>query len=255
MTTTTLAIYSDFHIGTKENNDDFKIDEKLFIEYINASIKKYDIVIFNGDVFELWQGKSWNNDLKTFDNIREARPLITNYIINSIKASKIEYIIGNHDWILYQKQIIPLIKSHYSYNSPNGLIWIEHGHKPDIFNNRWSIFGKFITWITGWIERCIYNDIDIKIAKLLDLNITANTSRLPYIKYAEKLIKKMNLNIIALGHTHRPYRQSITVNNQHKPCIASYIDTGKCCDSNHLDETIIRIGDTNNTIYQYKRTL
>ncbi|MFW6130683.1 MAG: metallophosphoesterase, partial [Atribacterota bacterium] len=156
-----FAVISDLHLGNGSLADDFlhegyykKTNEEKFIEYLKLELEKYDMVILNGDVYELWQFSK--------EDINLAYPKLTELLRN---CEKIKIIKGNHDWNInaeknYDLNIknasIKLKQKHdciCNVRLKEADIHIEHGHKND--PSMTSTFNIIMNWLFGWIERII----------------------------------------------------------------------------------------------------
>ena len=133
---------SDLHLGDGSKSDDFHRDDEL-----SDLITKYwdDDKYIVGDVAELWQAH--------LDKIMWAHEGIWKIL----KASGTTFIHGNHDYLPFSK----FWPEHYEDN----LIYAEHGHQLDIYNNtsmfnlKWPI-GKYVTLAVGWMEKLFHKDAD-----------------------------------------------------------------------------------------------
>lgn len=227
-----IKVISDLHINVKKLENDFLIESNKFIDYLNKICDEANIVIINGDLFELWETTQWKRHACHFRKIVNNNFEIVSALLKHILTGKIIYINGNHDEFIRLKNILP-ITNQYILEHNGCRVLFEHGHMGDITNSKYSIIGKIQTFISGFLERFIDKDIDLKlieIGKKLSLNINEDK----VYEYAQQLQKKHKANIVVFGHTHNKMIKS--ANN------FIYVNTGKGCDRvNTLDETTIVI--------------
>ncbi|MFW6243091.1 MAG: metallophosphoesterase [bacterium] len=207
-----ILVISDLHIGNGDIFDTFGWDDKEFISSLEIIKKeeKIDLVIFNGDVFELYK-YTWNQ-------IYEKRKKLIDYFIDS----KYILIKGNHD------AISPIGQNSWEYkNTDNKIIKIEHGHAADFMSGRkWGRklqrFGfKLLKKISNlkWFKKIYmkYVEIDDYIH-----HIPKKYHTYRYLKYALFRLKKTDFLI--LGHTHKIEEHKIYYLNNKK----IYLNSGTC---------------------------
>jgi predicted phosphodiesterase len=240
----TIICYSDLHLGVGDDSDDMLLNEESLISHLERGVCSSDVLILNGDIFETIQGDRWAHYAERFMEIWKKRPDIVNFIRDNIVSGNIEYICGNHDAVVRSKQLLPGAKRRVVISAEGVKIVFEHGNVPDLFC-KFGVIGEAITWLAGWIERLFWKDIDIKIARLVgSISRLTQEDRDPYEKYALKVVRQENAQVVVFGHTHKTYRKE--VGN------LIYIDCGKMCNSkNTVDQVVITI---NNGTYEIKQT-
>lgn len=240
---TIIKIISDLHLNTKSKENDFFLDENLFIDYINTTLQDCEHLIIVGDLFETWESIWWKDHITKFNQICLDYPLLTSLLLNKIQLEKIIYVIGNHDSVVKRKRLIPNIQSKKLIQIEQVFIYIEHGHRADIFNSKISIVGKLITWMFSILERIGLTEIDNNIRRMRYMVPPNLVDEQNYIDYGKKLHEKTNADLIILGHTHKPCIK--------KEDVFYIINSGKCCDRyNIFDETTIQINENRFTISQ-----
>lgn len=211
---------SDLHLGDGSKSDDFRRDEELvtlFEKYIDEE------VYILGDIYELWQAR--------LDKIIWSHPKIYDWLNHYLITS----IYGNHDFLPFSK----VWNEHYE----NSLIYAEHGHQHDIYNNtsmfnlKWPI-GKYITLGVGWLEKLWHKDADEYLlkkygefkytaAKLQGATKTTKSTN----PVDEWLLGGKRQKIYIAGHTHKA--------NLIKDCGEIYANCGAWVDS--VEPTYIEV--------------
>ncbi len=217
---------SDLHLGDGSRTDDFHRDEE-FLEFLKFVEKEAEELIIVGDLFELWQA---DLDRVLFRHSEIARKLL------SLKSKiGLTYVIGNHDYIPFERFINEGLGISLEYRDNEAGIVAEHGHKYDMFNRyknplqsiRWPRGRRFNLFVAS-LERLLYPGVDKWTKKALENfqflreaisvknKITPATKE--YIKrgghFGEfKQAVKNHLNkgarIVIFGHTHRCQLQVI----------------------------------------------
>lgn len=176
---------SDLHMGDGSKSDDFHRDNELYKLFANCGLDTQIILL--GDVFELWQAR--------LDKILWAHPFSYHLLEGMLNTN----VYGNHDYLPFSK----IWQEHYE----DELIYAEHGHQHDIYNNtsmfnlKWPI-GKYVTLAVGWLEKLWHKDADEFLLKKYG----------EFVYKAAKLQGAFNLpyakrfregKIVIEGHTHK----------------------------------------------------
>lgn len=245
---TTIKVISDLHINVKNSKEeDFCLNDEKFIKYINATLEQCSYILIVGDLFETWESLKWQDHVTKFRKIVASRPTLIDILTIYMEKEEIIYINGNHDAIVRLEELMPDVSFTFIDKIENITIVAEHGHKADIFSRKINTIGKFLTWVAGWLERLGWIDLDRNFRRMGYYLAGRNTSKETYHKYAKKLKRKYDADIVIFGHTHRPEITKI----KDKDTSFSYINTGKCCDKrDEFDETTITITDGTYDIIQ-----
>ena len=227
----TIGIISDLHAGDKTEADEFTLDDKQMIGFLSQCIEQYDTVILNGDVFECWHPKSWNEQVQQFNRIARARPELHEFIVTNVTSGKLIYINGNHDAVVRVKKLIPNVVKEYVVELPTqtagvtSRILIQHGHQGDMMNHGpISIIGMTIAWCVGWLERWGWKDADSDLSKLEKTIIPGGGSDNSLDDYAKFKINE-GFDLVILGHTHEATSASYTRSDNNS--VGHYWNTGK----------------------------
>lgn len=223
-----IKVISDLHISLKSKTNDFLVDDYNFITYLHKICGEANLVVINGDLFELLQTFLWKRDAVYFRQIVKQKQNLINVLNYYILMGKIVYISGNHDEMVLLKNLMPCTERHIVEHHGVRVLF-EHGHKYDKAYNKY----RFTAWLGGYFERFINKDIDLILLELgKKLNININDDDM--YKYAKMLKGMYNADMVVLGHSHNPM---IKVDGKFW-----YVNTGRGCDrKNQLDETTINI--------------
>lgn len=240
-----LVIISDLHLGIKGDiSNDFKLNEQQFYNYLQYVIDKYDLLVLNGDVFELWEDMFETKGI----TIEEKMKIRVDNIINSwvfgnlIRTHpKIIIINGNHDLYLKKYNILPkrihdkLIITHNGYN-----ILITHGHKGDILCSDNSCFSRIICCCSqtkSSFEHLLDEKLDDVVSKIVD---SIDTDEQKITNYAIGLLNTSHMNLVVLGHTHNKcsirHNYKLYVN---EGCVVGKNDSIDECDIHIYDNKMI----------------
>ena len=242
-----FLVISDLHLGrTEAKNNDFLMSDKEFSQYLISSLEKYDKIVLNGDILELWQ-TNFNTAIQQFHYIKADYPLTFALLEKELHTERIIYVNGNHDAVVRTKNLMKCCEN-YVYTSPDEKIKIrfEHGHRADVFNSRISWFGKLFANTGSLIETYIDEDIDQKYENLVKV-IDGHTNpkkRDILEKYAFKLAEKYNYQAVILSHTH--HQKTVVKNN------VIYANTGCGIYKRSIDELVVTVENNNITVTPQK---
>jgi predicted phosphodiesterase len=214
-----IVIMSDCHRGDHSLADNFSHNKIIYehaLEYYN---EREFIYIENGDGDELWENKSFKNDI--WVNYNDIFDLLYDFH----KANRLYMIYGNHDMVKKYKRFnhsflnciasnrtsVPLsqvdLDNYKTYQSITLMykdeisskripIFVVHGHQGDIPND-------ILWYITKRLVRFIWRRLELIGIK--DPTSPANSTR--KCTRLDRKIKKwsrINNQIVIAGHTHFP---------------------------------------------------
>lgn len=249
-----ILVLSDLHIGLKDwKNNDFLFGDSELANYMNGNIKKYDHIILNGDILELWQSNFLEQTI-LFHKIVEAYPLFFTILKRELETKKIIYVTGNHDPIVRIKKLLPSYE-YYLIDTGHVKIYFEHGHKADFFNYNLSAIGRYFTLAGGIVEEFCDKNIDEKFEHLSTFmdNHEDNSNKKDLLEsYGYKLAEKYGYDAVILSHTHSARLTVKTIKDRQ----VIYANTGSGIYKRNIDETIIDIlNDINITVSSSKFSL
>jgi UDP-2,3-diacylglucosamine pyrophosphatase LpxH len=201
-----VAVISDLHIGIPETgSNDYKINDSKTIEALDYLYSKADTIILNGDIVECWEavGISLDTQEYQFEKIKASHQVLFEYITNKINAKKMIYVVGNHDDVIFRRNLFPDVQKFYVIDKK---ILVAHGHQVDFANADNSFLGKCVTCCIGHAEKIIFKDIDVVLGDIYDT--FARHENEIYEKCAAEHFLNGAIGVI-FGHTHKAYVISI----------------------------------------------
>lgn len=201
-------VISDLHLKFSENSEDRKRRERV-LNFLDSLIGKADILVLNGDIFDLWFAwnrviiKSYFPILKKFADIRES-------------GCKIYFTAGNHDFwfrdFLSQYLGFSIHQNNLNLVIDGKKILIAHGDQYTSNDLRYKIFRSIIrNKIVMWIFQIIHPDLALNIGKTMSRS-SRNRAMSPQLKEAKAkglesyAIKQLNKDsdVVIMGHSHSP---------------------------------------------------
>lgn len=136
---TKVLVVSDIHLSLPITNELAMIQASLVERISELSSHKTAILVFNGDIFELWEQSS-----QTVEEIISGFADLTKAIREfSGPGHQVIFTVGNHDDAILQTQTnTEVIKKHWlakvmtnlEFEMNSKLVLIEHGHEHDSYN-------------------------------------------------------------------------------------------------------------------------
>lgn len=244
-----ITIVSDLHIGVAGSGTCTfcQDDDARFASYVrwltddegDDGSDKSDLVVVNGDCFELWapgpsgSGKPGTKEL--FKSIKETWPITCDALLDE-RGDRVVMLNGNHDATLrtkgmFERCYADLVVDDFS-------LYAAHGHQSDVWCADGSVLlgiSKLATRVYGRAE-LIQHDAD-ESSEALQKTIAPKDAvrRCDYraMAHAEAVAKTLGCRVVAYGHTHVPLLLGTRD--------VLYCNSGCCCYSS---------GDRRNTVDQ-----
>ncbi len=209
-----MKVYSvsDVHIKYIENDDDLARKGR-FIEFLDTILYDADVLILNGDIFDLWI--EWSKV-----SISAYIPVIAKLKELSKRGCRIIYLCGNHDFWL-GKFLVNEIKAEiypdvFEETIDNLKYYVAHGDQLTVNDIRYHIFRSIIRLpIVRYIARLFHPDFALKIGarisrtsrnRVKSRKLTSDQSK-GLTDFVHK--KAYKYDIFLMGHIHNPSRQKI----------------------------------------------
>ena len=250
-----VVVISDLHMGINgSKNNDFKLDDAKFSSYLKYRLNtNADLIIVNGDCFELWEfGMNMSdkkalkrlknvklpNTKKLFDDIVKSYPLTTDMIINH---PKIILINGNHD--TYLRTHTWVNKCVCDVKIPRLSLYIAHGHMSETLcsdDSLMSCISKTAASAFSVLE--LVNPRNDDNLEVLSHSFTRGKNKnYNALEHGLLTAKALNSRIVVYGHTHVPFIFSMDG--------MIYANSGRCRDRvNEFDEVDIDLSDKFNVV-------
>jgi UDP-2,3-diacylglucosamine pyrophosphatase LpxH len=212
-----IAALSDFHIGARAGMDEFRHDERAFLERLARVVDSHDRTILVGDI---WQtDHDWR-----FGQVAAARQLALarRRLPRLTRAlDRLTYIHGNHDAVARDELgALPELRIGDDRTS----ILFVHGHQFDPVFARAYAAARAATWFTGRLRRAGLRPVAHYFEKK-DVAIKHDRfghAEGPYATAARALMRARGVEFVVMGHTH--------VAHTHELPEGTVVNTGTCSD-------------------------
>jgi len=210
-----LAALSDFHIGARAGMDEFRHDERRFLERLARVVDTHDRVVLVGDIYQ--------TDHALFTGPRAAArqlQLARRRLPRLARAlDRLDYVHGNHDFIARDELGAA---TELRVDADGCSVLFTHGHQFDPVFARAYAAARAATWFTGRLRRAglrplahYFEQKDVAI-KHRRFGHAAG----PYAAAARALMRERGADIVVMGHTH--------VAHAHHMSEGTVVNTGTC---------------------------
>jgi UDP-2,3-diacylglucosamine hydrolase len=205
-----ICVVSDVHFKFTSLDTADQDRQQKVLEFFRSLIGTYDLLVLNGDIFDLWSESKYSL-------IKQYFPLLK--ILADIRESgcKLVYISGNHDfWFgdFFSEYLgAEVYDKNYILEADGKKLFFSHGDLYTINDLRYKVF-RFL--IRSRPIRFIYNLLHPDLALSLGnkLSRTSSLRKLHKSKHrrrseglqihASKLIDKKGFDYVFMGHCHKP---------------------------------------------------
>ncbi len=197
LTAKRLAVVSDFHLGRPGAGHACSVPPETLIAAANALRASHDLVVVNGDLYDLERGPtpSQRRELRTLEPVHRE-------VVSAMRGPGWAWTRGNHDRVL---QALGLAAESVRVSLPCGVVHVEHGDRFNAPIKRWPPFTTGVTWVSGRVEsvaglRWVYGAM-----RQADALLTGAESDDPVeLDSARWLAADDTLVAMVIGHTHVP---------------------------------------------------
>ena len=240
-----IIVISDTHIKFHEKQEDYE-RRMLVSDFLNSLDSSTDLLVLNGDIFDLWFDwktviiKGYYDFVRVLENVRS-------------KGIKIVMLAGNHDFwfngFLEEQLGIEVYDDIYQLEDGNKKFLFTHGDKYTTNDIRYLIFRSLLrNKVTKAIFNVIHPEISLNIGKYMSRSsrnrqdskdITERKGQ-GLKNFAEKMINK-GYDFVAMGHSHNPQKTKVGK--------GYYLNSGDWIKSN----TYLEIIDGKANLIEYKK--
>ncbi len=208
-------IVSDMHFKFALQNPEDSENNRAVLSFLKDSVGKYDLLVLNGDIFDLWF--DWKYTI-----IKQHFPLLK--ILADIQEAgcEIVYISGNHDFwfndFFTNIMKVKLCSDSYEYHEAGEKILVSHGDLYTVNDLRYKIFRRLIRMrVIKQLFSLLHPDFALELGKTLSrssrMRRITRTDRELKLKgledFATRMIKTAGYACVVLGHSHEPLLKKI----------------------------------------------
>ncbi|MDZ4181477.1 MAG: UDP-2,3-diacylglucosamine diphosphatase [Candidatus Cloacimonadaceae bacterium] len=205
-----ICVLSDIHYKYSPDKSSDRENALLILSFLKESVGRYDLMVLNGDIFDLWY--DWKYVL-----IKQYFPFL--HLLANLRDAgcKLVHISGNHDFwfndFLPEYLGMELYDERYILKADGKRMMFTHGDLHTVNDMRYKLFRRVIRqgWVK-WIFASLHPDLALTIGKKMSRSsrlrrvstILQNKKSSGLTHYATGQIKNKGFDIIAMGHSHSP---------------------------------------------------
>ena len=146
LTARRVAVFSDVHLGRPECPYRYEGDPERLIRLIRRLRDEHDLVLINGDLFDLERGPvpfAFEREFRQLESLHAAAT-------RELDSPGVQWITGNHD-----RALIGLGRAVGAVDLQLGAfrVRVEHGERFNARIKQWRPFTSFVTWTSGRVMR------------------------------------------------------------------------------------------------------
>ncbi len=204
-----ICVVSDVHYKYHIQTEDERATNAAFTEFLDDIRGQYDILVLNGDIFDLWF--DWK-----YSVIKQYLPVLKRLSLIRDNGCRIVYISGNHDFWFgdYFPEYLDaeLVPDSYELEADGKKILITHGDKYTVNDLRYKMFRSVIRqpWLKN-VFSILHPDLALWVGTKLSRSSRKRKGS-PLIRekkisglqsYAFGKIQK-GFHYVIMGHSHKP---------------------------------------------------
>ena len=228
-----IAFVSDLHLEPIENKR-----VKVFFQFLNNAVNKYEELYILGDFFEYWIG---DDDTQSVNKL----------IMRRLKAAtdnglKIYFIHGNRDFLIgseFESETgVKILADQHTFNIGEKKIMISHGDAFCVDDVEYQEMKREIrsdSWKKDFLTKSISERVDF--ANNLRTKSSERNSNKPENimdvndNYVLEVVRREKIDILIHGHTHRPAVHKLE-NSSIRAVLGSWEEEGWVAD--YIEENI-----------------
>ncbi len=205
-----ICVLSDIHFKFAPSSEDDRRNAAIVLEFLESCVGKYDLMVLNGDIFDLWF--DWKYTI-----IKQYFPLLHRLARIAEEGCKLVLIGGNHDFwfgdFLGKYLGVEIHPEHYRLEADGKRMLFTHGDLHTVNDLRYKTFRAFIRLpFMKWLFSLLHPDLALGIgskmsrsSRLREISHTLQTKRSAGLaRYAEKQTSRKNYDYVFMGHSHKP---------------------------------------------------
>lgn len=205
-----ICVLSDVHCKYAAETASDRLNEELTLSFLKESIGKYDLMVLNGDIFDLWF--DWKYTI-----IKQYFPILRRLAEIGENCCRLILTSGNHDFwfngFLKTYIGIEIHPEQFSLQADGHKLLFTHGDLHTVNDLRYKIFRRIIRLpLVKGLFSILHPDLALslgrrmsrssRLRKVSHLLQTKKSAGL--VRYAQSQIQHAKYDIVCMGHSHKP---------------------------------------------------
>ena len=202
---TRLVVISDAHLGRGNSETGFGGDPEKLCAAIETLADQADLVIINGDLYDLDRGLVPIAQRLEYRSIKKRWAAVE----ATMAARGVRVTTGNHDHALRGKSIGGAIaRGAFRIQVGEWLVHVEHGERFNAWVKKSRSFTSAVTWLSGCVSHGPLRPL-YRLLRRLEARTTGDRGGGVMQRAGRWLSKQPKLDVMIIGHTHQRDAQVI----------------------------------------------
>ncbi len=205
-----ICVLSDVHYKYAPKDSFDRANASLALDFLRQAVGKYDLMVLNGDIFDLWF--DWE-----FAIIKQYFPILHRLAELREHGCRLVLISGNHDfWFndFFRDYLdVQVCNAAYSLRADGIKMLFTHGDLHTVNDLRYKFFRRLIRLrLSRKLFSLLHPDFALRLgARLSRSSRFRQMSTLLQSKksaglghYAEYMLRQQDYDLVCMGHSHHP---------------------------------------------------
>ncbi len=208
-----ICAISDIHFKYARTRPEDAENASLILSFLRQAAGKYDLMVLNGDIFDLWF--DWKYTI-----IRQYFPLLHELASLGEQGCKLVLVSGNHDFwfngFLTDYLGMEVHADRYSLSADGKKLLFTHGDLHTVNDLRYQLFRRLIRLKgTKLLFSLLHPDLALSVGKAMSRSSRARKlshslrakKGTGLADYARRQLGKFD--VVVMGHSHQPQVQAL----------------------------------------------
>ncbi|HPF08552.1 MAG: UDP-2,3-diacylglucosamine diphosphatase [Candidatus Cloacimonetes bacterium] len=210
-----ICVISDLHYKYVKPNAEDRENADLVLNFLEQARGKYDLMILNGDIFDLWF--DW-----AYTVIKQYFPLLVKLYELKQSGCRLVMISGNHDFwfgdFLPDYLGLELCMEDFQIDADGKKIYVCHGDTHTVNDLRYQVFRRIIRMpLMKKLFSLLHPDLALGIGSQLSRSSRArkdpphlrSRKNAGLLRFAGTMIRSGKADYVIMGHSHDPVVKEI----------------------------------------------
>ena len=199
-----FTVFGDVHLARRGSPACGPVRAEAFVAAVEALIETSELVIVNGDLFDLERGPLPWRQAHELSVIEPQHPHV-----RAVEHPRVVWLSGNHDHVLTcqgrAQRAVDVV-------TPAGVVRVEHGDRFNPPIKQWPAFASGVTWLSGRVrgggQAPLYRAMK-QVERVLAGEVDEGSGPGSIERRAGRWLEGTDYAGLVIGHTHRRYAEQV----------------------------------------------
>ncbi|MBW6514792.1 MAG: UDP-2,3-diacylglucosamine diphosphatase [Candidatus Syntrophosphaera sp.] len=205
-----VCVISDIHYKFAPETEADLQNEELVLSFLRGAVGKYDLMVLNGDIFDLWF--DWK-----YAMIKQYFPLLHRLAEIAENGCRLVLVSGNHDFwfgdFLSRYLGMEIHDDKFSLEADGKKMLFTHGDLHTVNDFRYKFFRRLVRFpATRKLFSLLHPDLALALggkmsrsSRLREVShILQSKKSSGLLRYAQSQIRRNKFDLVFMGHSHKP---------------------------------------------------